>query len=253
METAITVLNRTVLQYVNNNGLLSWQRLLLANRMATTPSEWAAIFSNHSSGTFPVSWMALSLKNPPVNGTLAPDTLWSIEETPGLTVFGDVTAQFQEQMYWASYNFPYWVSVWDRLGFGPVGKIYNMSYSDCPRANIIRRLAPTVVDIPSMQYLIRYNDWQNDPEQGGSPGWGVCSRNDLPVYNCTLLCSPSCLGGLDGKVTSILDPTIYAISGPTYQMQPVFVWSESSVCAGKSHRGHPDMWIFEWEVMEGVF
>ncbi len=125
-------------------------------------------------------------------------------------------------MHW--YNFPYFTEVWDRLGFVPVAKAYNMTYADNPRANIIRRDSPNVVgifnfmlyeysilivkDIQSMQFLIRYNDWQHDPLQEGSPGWGVCSRNDLPVYNCTL-CSPSCFGGLDAKVTSYSDPTMY--------------------------------------------
>jgi hypothetical protein len=252
METAISVLNHTVLKAVTNQGLLSWQRLLISNRISTNPAEWAAYFSSYSTGTFPVTWMALSIQNPPVNGTLSPNTLWIIEETPGEMFNGDVTSVLQSQMYWASYNFPYWVGAWDRLGFAPVAEEYNMTYSNNPRANIIRNMSPSVSDISSMQYLIRYNDWQNDPQQRGSPGWGVSSRNDLPVYDCAL-CNPSCFGGLDAKVTSLSDTTVYAISGPSYQMQTVFVWSQSSVCADVLHIGQPDMWDFDWQEMVPYF
>ncbi len=47
METAISVLNKTVLNYLTSEGLLSWQRLLLANRLASNPPDWAFVFSAH--------------------------------------------------------------------------------------------------------------------------------------------------------------------------------------------------------------
>jgi hypothetical protein len=61
------------------------------------------ICGSSSTGTFPVTWMALAIGEAPDNGTLADDTLWITEETPGETFYGDATAVLQEQMYWASY------------------------------------------------------------------------------------------------------------------------------------------------------
>lgn len=249
METEITVLNKSVLSYISPYGILGWQRLLIANRVADNPEDWATIMSTHSTGTFTVSWMVLSLKNEPKNGVLPLNSFWVVEETPGITFSGDATEFLNNQTYYASYNFPYFKDAWNYLGFQLAAEVFNMTYDDNPRANVIRREAPGVVDIETMQVLIRYNDWQSDPEQMGAPGWGVCSRNDLPVYNCSaLLCNPNCHGGLDGKVTSRESNTIYAISGPTAQNQPVFVWSESTVCAGILHEGHPDAWDFDWQL-----
>ena len=48
-----------------------------------------------------------------------------------------------------------------------------------PRANIFRRDAGKVNDTASMQALMRYNDFKNDPLSKGSAGNAICSRNDL--------------------------------------------------------------------------
>ena len=49
----------------------------------------------------------------------------------------------------------------------------NYSYEMCSRAQILRRDNENVVDMASMQYLIRYNDYLNDPYSNGS-AWYTC-------------------------------------------------------------------------------
>ncbi len=40
---------------------------------------------------------------------------------------------------------------------------YGMSYELAPRAQIFRRDQTNVVDLDSFKYIMRYNDYKNDP------------------------------------------------------------------------------------------
>ena len=53
------------------------------------------------------------------------------------------------------------------------------SYQLAPRAQIFRRDAGNVVDMASLQYMLRYNDYQHDPYAAGDPYNAICSRGDL--------------------------------------------------------------------------
>jgi hypothetical protein len=51
----------------------------------------------------------------------------------------------------------------------------------CPRAKIFRARAETVTDVTSMQKLLRYNDYLNDPLSQGNPGSLAQSPLSVPV------------------------------------------------------------------------
>ncbi len=53
------------------------------------------------------------------------------------------------------------------------------SYQLAPRAQIFRRDNGNVVDMNSLQYIMRYNDFEHDPYAHGDPWNAICSRGDL--------------------------------------------------------------------------
>ena len=59
------------------------------------------------------------------------------------------------------------------------------SYQLAPRAEIFRRDVGNVVDLESFEYIMRYNDYLNDPYALGSPFGAICSRGDLTSANYT--------------------------------------------------------------------
>ena len=67
-----------------------------------------------------------------------------------------------------------------------VGKYgVNVSYQLAPRAMIFRRDVDDVVDMESFEYIMRYNDYLNDPYALGNPYSAICSRGDLTSVNST--------------------------------------------------------------------
>jgi hypothetical protein len=102
-----------------------------------------------------------------------------------------------------------------------------------------------------MKWMLRYNDWQNDPISQGNAGNGISSRFDLVdqtnITNPFLL--PNAFGGIDSKVASAFDVLstgkTYGISGPTYFEQPVFAWIPKWV--NTSHVGQPNVFYFDWQ------
>jgi len=89
---------------------------------------------------------------------------------------------------------------------------------------------------------MRYNDYLNDPYANQNPTSAISARYDLKTS------SPSNFGGYDCKLTTdaaIKTLTTHAISGPTNQGQPTFVWSKSPN-PNQSHLGQPDVWNFTW-------
>ena len=51
METTNSVLNNSLYEYVTTETVLTWMRVIAANRMASNGSEWTQLFSRYNSGT----------------------------------------------------------------------------------------------------------------------------------------------------------------------------------------------------------
>jgi hypothetical protein len=51
-ETTNSLLNEELLKTVVPESLLCWQRVLLANALASSGEEWTEIFRKHNSGTY---------------------------------------------------------------------------------------------------------------------------------------------------------------------------------------------------------
>jgi hypothetical protein len=253
METTNSIFNDSLYSFVrsNPNVILSWQRTLVANRMAHSGMEWSKIYSMHNSGTYNNQWIVVDMKNFKPYSKVDFGTLTILEQIPGHTEYADQSA-ILEKGYWASYNVPFYPYIFKISGYTEMSKRQPimLSYDTCCRANIFRRDQGNVKDESSFKHLMRYNDWQHDPYSQGNPGYSISSRFDLEATSD----GPQAFGGYDNKMTSYYMAPSYVwngLSGPTDQQNPPFSWNErNGMFSNYSHVGLPDTYAFDYVVMK---
>lgn len=246
METSLKNTNHQLLRYVRpNSGPLTWVRNMVASRLATSGSQWAAIFSRFNSGTYNNQWMVLDYKLFIPGGSLQPGMLWLVEQLPGIMESADITTVFQKQGYWASYNEAYLPSIapetrppgWERA---------RNHYDLDPRARTARVMHEHATDMDAMKAFMRFTVQSgvcplpcNYSQLIADELASACPRFDL------LLRGPS--GGTDTKITNsgLFESLEFeAVSGPTAQGVPPFSWHRSPFGAVAAHYGQPDTWRF---------
>lgn len=275
IETTIDNDNITLAeQYASHKVVLEWARNVLSNRLASDGPSWASTFSRYASGTYTNSWMIVdNNKFTPGASSLLPGTFMVIEEMPGHMSVKDQSASLSSRGYWSSYNVPsdpfifnisgQWALV-EQYG-GPTGPGAFFTLDNTSRALIFDRDAPTVEDDASMERMLRYNDFEHDPISvmgcGQDPPYSavnaIAARADLNKKKGDYVIPDvghGDLGGIDGKYTRLSwmraanlqngSLPLAAISGPTYDQQPPFTFSNSSVRV--DHLGYPDVWMFPW-------
>jgi len=183
-------------------------------------------------------------------------TLWYSEQIPGLVEGADVT-DYLVKGYWASYNVPFFQEVYDRSGYpqmmaraeaaadGSLGQLAGLSYQLAPRAQIFRRDAFTANDMPSLQRLMRSNNYKTDPYGHDDPWDAICSRGDLAS-------SPSTNGCYDGKAASaemVRSMRAFVVNGPTTSAGalPPFKWTPEF--NSTAHFGQFETFDFDWQEM----
>jgi len=250
-ETTNNIFNESLYVHVTTETVLSWIRTIVANRMATSGSEWTQIFAKYNSGTYNNQWMVVDYNLFTPGEELPSNTLWILEQIPGYCHSADVTSVMLSNGAWVSYNIPYFVDIYDLSGYAQMETEYGTqySYSQCPRATIFKRDHPQVNSLSAVKWIIRYNDWQNDPLSLGDAANSICSRFDLSVN------TPAAFGGIDSKVTSyqlLQDYVVQGISGPTYYEQQAFEWTGQWETT--PHYGQPNKFYFDWEffTMENI-
>lgn len=216
-------------------------------------------------------------------GSPPPDGVLTVaDQIPGFVVSADLTYQLRTDTYFPSYNSPVFPWVFNMSGDVDPSCGAWCTYNFTARAEIFARDHAKVVDGASMERLMRYNDFQHDPLAkigcGSNPPFsaenGISARDDLNpaggVYPISALGQRD-HAGIDAKVTSwammwgkqarggaaaaataggATALTVRAQSGPTYDQQPVFVYSASPYANTTSHVGMPDVWQFPWVTIE---
>jgi len=244
LETTNGIFNTDLYKYVVPQSLLAWHRVRLANMMADSGEQWAFLVAQYNSGTYNNQYMIIDTKLFTPNEPLVPNTLWIIEQIPGLVESADETATLSRG-YWPSYNVPFFEKIANISGWSEMEKKNpSMSYQLAPRAELFRRDQGNVVDLKSMQYLMRENNYKTDPYSHGDPGNAICSRFDLETSD------PYPSGCYDSKITSFSLMKSFAsesISGPTAQGLPPFSWAAFPEFI---HAGQPEVFNFDFLNMQ---
>jgi len=245
-ETTNSNFNMSLYNALTPESVLSWVRTVTANRLAGSAKEWVQLYVKYNSGTYNNQWIAVdhNLFTPGMK-QLLPDTVWVVEQIPGYAESADVTDIVNKDGYWASYNVPYFPYIYNIMGFPGAVITYGPEYSrNCSRANIFQRDSRKVHSLKDVQRIMQYNEYQTDPFSSDNPCNTIAARCDLPLggYDTS--------GALDAKATShngMLEAWAWAISGPTHQDQPPFVWN--NMWSNQSHLGQPTKFDFDWQLM----
>lgn len=251
METTNGVYRNELYNLIVPQSALSWVRSMVANTLARTGHHWAQIFSKFNSGTYNNQWMILNLNRFQPGYGFQAGGLTIVEQMPGRVQTADLTHILDGKGYWASYNVPFFDSIYRDTGFADMYRKNNYtsrwSHEYCPRARIFRRDAPQVEALSDLKRLLRYNDWKNDPLSEGHASNTVSARYDLESG-----AKFSLDGGIDTKVSSYsMAKTLEteAISGPTCDQNPVYTWLNESL-PYLPHRGHPNVFNFTYHLMQ---
>jgi len=254
METTNSVFNLSLYDAITPSTVVSWIRAIVANRMANSGKEWVSIMKKYNSGTYNNQWIVVDYKLFKAGQqVLSPGTVWIGSQLPGYWEDADVTSVINQQGYWPSYNIPYFKDIFVMAGYNEMVKRYGnyWTYNGYPRAQIFKQRQGQVDDLQSLQTLMRYNDWQNDPLALGCPVNMIACRADLTPGNGTAACPSGAFGAVNGKITSSsMVPSFQAsiIGGPTHDTQPVFEWTEqvSEKFWQTKHYGQPETFDFDW-------
>ncbi|XP_054157443.1 putative phospholipase B-like 2 [Oppia nitens] len=268
INSGLTVLETSIGNY--NNSLWSnvvadkvvfeFIRNTVANRLARSGREWSQIFGKYNSGTYNNQFMIVDYnkyKKGTLPAQLPDDVLWVLEQLPGYVESGDVTHVLRQQNYWPSYNVPYFKGVYDLSDYTSQVTKYGdfFTYNKTARALIFRRNAKQVTDMSSLYRLMRYNDFKHDPlsrcncTPPYTGEYAIAARCDLNDPNghypfSSLGFRPH--GAIDVKMTNkdlFSKLEMIANSGPTYEQQPPFQWSNTRI-VGVLHSGQPDTFQF---------
>ncbi|XP_049273675.1 putative phospholipase B-like 2 [Rhipicephalus sanguineus] len=257
-ETSIVNDNKDLWKFVvPESGPFTWVSAAVASRLATSGLEWVRILGRENGGTCNSQVLVLDYKLFVPGTPISDGTLWIYEQLPKMTRYEDVSRDLRDNKYWASYNIAYFSDIFNISEQLPKVRRYGDYYTfeNAPRAKIFRRDHAKVTDMSSMIKLMRYNDFKNDPlshcncSPPYNPTYAIAPRYDLidphGTYDIPEM-YPRAVGGIDVKVTNY---TLFAsrefvgVSGPTWENQPPFQWSNSGFA--DSHVGHPDKWQFE--------
>eukprot|EP00126_Sphaerothecum_destruens_P006490 Sdes_comp19381_c0_seq1m10668 len=163
VQTTNNVFNTKLYDNIVPTSLFAWQRVRVANSMASSGKEWADVIAQYNSGTYNNQYMIVDLKKFVRGKHLLDDTLWVVEQIPGLVESKDVTSILRNG-YWGSWNVPFFENVYNQSGYPTFVEQHGLdfSYEMAPRAKIFRRDSEKVSDFETLKWFMRYNEYQSD-------------------------------------------------------------------------------------------
>lgn len=251
-ETTISMLNDQAYDRLHDvKGLLpDFMRIMLANRLAKSGKEWVDLMSQSATGLYSSQWMVVDYgrfepKKPLQNGTL-----FVLEQMPGVSHAQDMSQRLDKSGFWASENRAWFDDVREASGSKEMESLYGDTFSaeKNPRALIFSATAPKVQTLADMKSEMRRNHGRHETSLASgtsTPDHAIAARGDLTA-------EPSNNGAVDAKVTnSCLARQLQceAISGPTWDTQQPFQWTDDSgkeLHPGSPHDGQPNKWNFAW-------
>jgi hypothetical protein len=173
------------------------------------------------------------------------------EQIPGTWLWHDITKSLETNKYFASYNVPMYDEIWKASGYGPCFEKQGneCSWAHCARANIFRSKQAQVKNLEDFKSLMRYNEYQTDPNSLKDACRGIAARCDLntPWDAKGTLNGVAAFGAIDCKVGSsewIPLRQSLIVAGPTWDTQPPFAWTKR--WATVPHFGQPTVFAFDW-------
>jgi hypothetical protein len=251
-ETTVSMMSDEAFDNLDDNGtyIPDYMRIMIANRLARTATEWVDYMKSTATGTYNSQWMVVDYNLFKPGQPLKNGTFWVLEQAPGVSHGEDMSARLQSTGFWASENRGFFGDVRNVSGEADAEDINGEIFSEAhnPRANIFAKTAPTVQSLADMRAEMQRNKWPNEVDGGiaNTPDHAIAARGDLSKDR------PDPNGGVDSKVTNsclVKSLAADAICGPTHDGLPAFRWVDDK---GKElypeypHDGLPNLWNFDW-------
>lgn len=139
---------------------IAWHRVRSANQLANSGPEWFNIVSRYNSGTYNNQYMIVDGKLFKAGNALPENTLFVVEQIPGLMVGKDISIELAEG-HFGSFNVPYHHEIYEASGYPYIDRLDRATtytqYQMAPRAQIFRRDQTAVKDMESFKVLMRSN------------------------------------------------------------------------------------------------
>ena len=168
-----------------------------------------------------------------------------LEQIPGYIHIEDQTKFLFKTSFWASYNRPFYESIYTKSGYAEMMKKYGLIYSyyDNPRAKLFNAKVTNIESIEDIKEIMQSSRDLNGRININS----ISPRFDLSEDNRLKKAS----GGIDTKITSfnmISKDEIVIKSGPsTSHHQAPFSWDNFN---SDPHYGLPRFWNFPWHTLD---
>lgn len=235
-----------------NPRVPDFMHVMAVNRLAQTGLQWTNLFATLNTGTNINQFIVVDYNRFIPGQAIKDNTVRMLEQIPGITHQADLSNQLNYKGYWASFNRPYFQDIRQATGHTAAEAAYGALYSfdDSPRAKIFRGNQASVANIGDMMRLMNRNLFPKEAILPLEPGHAISARLDLTSFG------PIPNGGIDSKVTGnclLRKLQTKAISGPTHDNQPVFMWRDPSgkeLFPGWPHMGLPNAWNFNWVDMD---
>lgn len=257
METTNSVYNMDIYDKITPKGVLTWMKVIIANRLSSTPEEWVQIFKKYNTGTYNNQYQILDLKRVDLEKkTMENNAFLIVEQLPG-NFRQNYETRILKRGYWPSYNIPFFEDMIELAGYPQLFKehpelIKIKHHFMGSRPSIFRRDHVKVNSIEDYKDLLTSNNYKTEPFVYGSPKHPIAARYDLDPND------PSCFGMTDVKFFAASEvigkPTkkIYLYSGPSKNKMDPFDWTKAT-CKdqpGVKHEGQVDLFNFDWVVYE---
>jgi len=264
LSTSLEILNpdlyNRVPEFPTNTKVPTWMHAMACNRMAETGGHWAAIFSERNAGIGNAQWLVVDYKMFTKKSDIRPNTLWLVEQIPGLIQKEDHSGALAAgRRAAASFNRPTFKEVRERSGHNDALRTYGPLYAfdQSPRGQIFAEIESDIDSLRDMRMAMRRNNWPGEKFTGkgadmwSTPGHAISARLDLDPE--AQVRTPN--GGIDAKVVNsclVKKMEAQVIAGPTHEKQPVFAWQDDGGAekfGGWPHLGLPNKYDFKWQQM----
>ncbi|CEM09029.1 unnamed protein product [Vitrella brassicaformis CCMP3155] len=233
--------------------------VVACGRTATTGTHLTSCVARQNTGYGSSQWMAMDYGRFRQSGGLTDNAFFLLEQSPGLTHFGDITHVLSSKGHFLSTNRPYYDDVAKGMGYIEAqqehGNIF--SYDHNPRAVLLAHHSADMSELHELRQLMTRNRSPLDNRESGlpeDPSIAIAARFDLSKID------PIPNGAIDAKV---VNKCLFAAmmpqgtSGPPHIPLPAFKWrgaigassgnaSEIERWPGWPHRGLPNEWAFHW-------
>merc|ERR1719240_2180913 len=176
VDTQLEILNPKVYDRIpdfpSNPKIPNFMHVMTCNRMAGTGNHWTSLFAERNSGTGNAQWMVVDYNVFLPNEPLKDNTVWLVEQVPGVTEQQDISGVLRNKGYFASYNRPYFTQIRDETGHTAAEARHGTLYSYAKVVNrcLLRQMQAQAISGPTHASQ-KVFEWVSADGKDLWPGW----------------------------------------------------------------------------------